>query len=258
MFRCYQFVTDPPWPLGFDEARRLHDEEMKAARKDTAQLFCRTFRHKVMDSSTRDLRELLALLRSRLRSIASWMEAQQGFGMWLGFRHYRSGWQSDPDSRARAVHAWILANALRFLQVYEFSGGYRVTGVRLWEGLGVGTNYEGVPWNQQQWANVLRQAARLAEKGEASCTALERWLWWCYPVFRRHGWNSREVWQAACARGFKKADDMYEANFRRYLLTRGLAIKGRKTTRESPPLSKFVQEVEPPVCAAVQRLPIWF
>ena len=132
-FRCYEFVTDPARQPGFDEARRLHDEEMKAARTDSAQLFCRTFRRKVMDSSTRGLRELRTGLSSRLCSIASWMEAQHGFGMWLGFRHYRVGWQSDPDTRGRAVHAWILANALRFLHVYEFSGGYTVTGVRLWE-----------------------------------------------------------------------------------------------------------------------------
>jgi hypothetical protein len=250
-FRCYEFVTDPARQPGFDEARRLHDEEMKAARTDSAQLFCRTFRRKVMDSSTRGLRELRTGLSSRLCSIASWMEAQHGFGMWLGFRHYRVGWQSDPDTRGRAVHAWILANALRFLHVYEFSGGYTVTGVRLWEGLGVGTNYEGVPWNQRQWANILRQAARLAEKRQANCTPLENWAWWCYPVFSRYRWSTREVQEAASFRGFRddaswKVIEKDEADFRRYWRTRGLRFAGTKSKRKNPPLAEFTRQMKPP------------
>ena len=256
MFRCYEFVTDPARPLGFDECRRLHDEEMKAGGKDSAQLFCRTFRRKV-DSSTRELRELRAGLSSRLDSIASWMEAQQGFGVWFAFRHYGSGWQSDPDARGRAVHAWILANALRFLQVYEFSDGYKVTGVRLWEGLGVGTNYEGVPWTQPQWANILEEATKLAKQGEADCSPSEQWVWWCYPVFRRYGWNSREVTDAARERFGKRPAISEPEKFRRHWMNLGLRFVGRKTGPRKPPLAEFVRHISVPDPDKMRGVPIF-
>ena len=252
MFRCYEFVTDPARPLGFDEPRRLHDEEMKAARMDSARAFCRKMRR----GKARNLVALYIELFFRLLSIAGWMEAQESFGIWLASRHHPAAWRGEADARARAMQAYFLATALSYMRVYEFKGR-RIRGVRLWEGQGVGTNYKGDLWTSKQWANVLRQAARFAEKGEADCTALERWLWWCYPVFQRYGWNTREVQEAAKRRGFTPAKKMYEANFRRYLLTRGIAVRGRKTKRESPPLAEFVQEVEPPVSAAV-RVPIWF
>jgi hypothetical protein len=253
MFLCYQFVTDPARPLGFDEPRRLHDEEMKAARMDSARSFCRKARR----SKARSPMALYIELYFRLISIACWMEAQESFSMWLAFRHHPAAWRGEADARARAMQAYFLATALSYMHVYEFKGR-RIRGVRVWEGQGLGTNYKGDVWNQGQWANVLRQAARFAEKGETDCTALESWLWWCYPVFRRYGWNTREVQHAAKTRGFTPAEEMYEANFRRYLLTRGIAVRGRRTNRESPPLAEFVQEVEAPVSAAVRRLPIWF
>jgi hypothetical protein len=274
MTLCYRFVTDRSLDLGYDEPRRLHFEEMDALRAEQPISKGKGYRpltpaqQEIADRLIRGrLSKLKRHLESKpgkesivlmlLRSIAWWMEAQESFSMWLSFRHHRAGWRGDLDQRARAIQASILATALTRLYVYEYKGR-QTRGVRLWEGLGVGTNYKGDVWNQRQWANILGQAARLAEKGEADCTALERWLWWCYPVFRRYGWNIREVQQAAKTRGFTPAEEMYEANFRRYLLTRGIAVRGRRTKRESPPLAEFVQELEPPVSAAVRGLPIWF
>jgi hypothetical protein len=113
--------------------------------------------------------------------------------------------------------------------------------MRLWEGLGVGTNDKGVPWSPRDWANILEQAARIAEKGNNDCIPLEQWVWWCYPVFSRYGWSAREV-QDAARRRFADKDSLkviekHEEDFRRYWMTRGLRFVGRKTNRKKPPLT---------------------
>ena len=134
--------------------------------------------------------------------------------------------------------------------------------MHLWEGLGVGTNYKGVPWSSRQWANILERAARLAEKEHNNCTLLEQWVWWYYPVFRRYGWSAREVQDAASFRKFADEDswkviEKPEADFRRYWITRGLRFAGRKTNRTNPPLAEFVKHVSVPSPDNVRGVPIW-
>jgi hypothetical protein len=118
--------------------------------------------------------------------------------------------------------------------------GREVIGAHLRPELGIGTNYERRPWTAREWQNILEQAARLTEK-RYGCTELEKWVWWCYPVFRRYGWNTREVVDAALRR-FNDADAVPEPEqLRRHLLSIGLPISGRKQKRDrTPPLFKFV------------------
>jgi hypothetical protein len=259
---CYSFVTDRSKDLGYDEARRLHFEENNAlinalkaeesvskqhgyrpltpAQEEKADKLLRAHTKRYFKSK----RAKEAGVLMRLESIASFMEAQQSFSQWLSFKEQRTAWQGDLDARARATQAWILATLPRHMLVYEYKGR-KVRGARLWEGLGVGTNYSGVPWNQRQWVNILKQAARVAEKGEVDCTPLERWVWWCFPVFQRHGWNWREVKEAAAARGLRVVEETAE-DFRRHWMTRGLRLTGRKASRKEPPLAEFVRTVSIP------------
>jgi hypothetical protein len=90
----------------------------------------------------------------------------------------------------------------------------------------------------------LRQAAGLVEK-RFEATELERWVWWCYPVFRRYGWNVREVLEAASRRGmnFEAEKDGIDRliAFQKYWIRCGLRFAGGKHKAEStPPLREFV------------------
>jgi len=126
--------------------------------------------------------------------------------------------------------------------------GRKVMGARLWEGLGVGTNYDNKKWTNQQWRNILEQAARLAKKEEADCTPLEKWVWWCYPVFRRYRWNTRQVLNAASNREIdferEKAGVDKLITFQKYWIRRGLRFAGGKQKQNRPPpLAEFVRTV---------------
>jgi len=57
-------------------------------------------------------------------------------------------------------------------------------------------------------------------------------------------WNTRELREAAIGRGFTEVSDIYEANFRRRLMSMGLRISGRKQKRNrTPPLAEFVEHL---------------
>jgi hypothetical protein len=258
LFRCYRVITT--YRLGYDEPLRLHVEEMKALEvQETPHSFCRTFRRRFEKDPLATAEELWF----RVKSIASWMEVRESFSQWLAFKEDRDYWQDDPDKRARAFQARILASWMTYLGIYEYEhNGRRVRGMRLWEGLGVGTNDKGVPWSPRDWANILEQAARIAEKGNNDCTSLEQWVWWCYPVFSRYGWSAREVQDAASFRKFADMDSLkvikkYEARFRRYWMTRGLRFAGRKTNRKKPPLAEFVRGIAVPTLDTVRGVVVF-
>jgi len=253
MFRCYSFITN--FGSGYEEPRRLHWEEMKAVGlQDSPRSFFLSWTKRFRKYPLETFKEL----KFRVHSIVSWVEAQESVSTWLAFNDNRAFWRGDPDAMARAFQAWILATLNRHLGVYEFKGR-QVIGAKLWEGLGVGTNFKGVPWNFRQWANILEQAARLAKKRHNNCTPLEYWVWWCYPIFSRYGWNAREVSEAASARGFDGAIfDKEVADFRRYWMSRGLRFAGRKTKRRTPPLAEFVRDIALPNLDSVCDLVGWF
>jgi hypothetical protein len=255
LFLCYRFVTDESVQFGYDEPRRLHAEEMQAVGfKDSASSFCRSIANRYAKAPARFAGELIF----RLESIASFMEAQESFSQWLAFRHHRAAWRGDdPSARAQAMQAWHLAE-LRS-SIIETSGrkGWKFKGARLGEVLGIGCSPSDEPWNDRQWANILEQAARLVRKGESNCTALEKWIWWCYPVFVRHGWNSREV-QEAAERRFSRVPIREPEKLRRHLMSIGLRIAGRKKKRKRlPPLAEFVEKVRVPDLDVVRGVPIW-
>ena len=260
---CYRFVTDRSLDLGYDEPRRLHFEEINALEAEpiSKRKGYRPLTPTQQEIADRLKRDRLSKLKESiflapLRSIANWMEAQESFSMWLSFNNNRAVWRGDPDARAQATQAYILATALSYMRVYEFKGR-RIKGVRLWEGQGVGANYKGDVWTSEQWANILAQAARLAGKGEAHCSPLEKWVWWCYPVFHRHGWNAREVRKAALAHFHQQVAIPEAEKFRRHWMNLGLRFAGRRTSREDPPLAEFVRHISVPDPDKVRGVPIW-
>lgn len=255
IFCCYWFITT--FRFGYEEPRRLHCEEMKAVGLQASpRLFCRSLARRLEKNWLATVEELLL----RLESIVSWIEAQESFSMWLSFKGNRAFWLADDrGERARAFQASMLARLMSHLGAYEYAFKRRqVRAVRLWEGFGVGTNHKGVPWNPGQWVKILEQAARLAKKGYDNCTPLEQWVWWCYPIFSRYGWNAREVSESASVRGFDEAIfDKGVDDFRRHWMTRGLRFAGRKTNRSSPPLAEFVRGIAVPALDNVRGIVVW-
>ena len=239
MVYCYRFATDTSLHLGSDEARRLHAEEMTARGLSSP----RWYRSHCVSS----LDELLF----RVRSIASWMEAQTSFSFWLGFKDLRQAWRGNKDERAHAIQALYLSQLpQRFLTETKHRGRVRI-GAHLRPELGVGTNHKNKPWNSGQWKNILQQAARLTEKRWCECTELERWVWWCYPVFRRYRWSAREVLNAASEReiDFEREEAGIDIliTFQKYWIRRGLRFAGRKQKQtRTPPLAEFVKHVVVP------------
>jgi hypothetical protein len=179
--------------------------------------------------------------------MASWMEAQESLSLWLVFRDLRQAWRGNVDERAHAIQACILSQLpQKFLTKTKHRGRERI-GAHLPPQRGVGANYENKPWNVGQWKNILEQAARLTEK-RYDCTELEKWVWWCYPVFRRYKWNTREVLNAASGRAinFEREkpgiDELIK--FQKYWIRRGLRFAGRKQKHNrTPPLADFVRHI---------------
>jgi hypothetical protein len=241
LFDCYQFVTDTSRHLGYDEARRLHGEEMRARALSSPHSFCSSLGKQCARDLERSLKELLF----RAGSIAAWMEAQGSFSLWMVFKDFHRGWRGSLDERAQAIQALILSQLpQRLLTKTKHRGRVRI-GVHLRPERGVGTNYENKPWNDRQWKNILEQAARLTEKRWFECGELEKWLWWCHSVFRRYRWNTRQILEAAIQRRFIGALNKPEVeDFRRRMLTIGLPVSGRKQKRNrTPPLAEFVRDV---------------
>jgi hypothetical protein len=104
LFYCYRFMTDrSPFP-GYEEAQRLHGEEMKVRRLLSACKYCSLLPKQFALAPERD--ELL----SRARSITSWMEAQESFSLWLVFKDLRPAWRRKKlDGRASAIQACYLS-----------------------------------------------------------------------------------------------------------------------------------------------------
>jgi hypothetical protein len=231
MLYCYHFVTGISRHLGYDEARRLHGEEMAAKGLSSPRSFC--------SRPVSDLDELTF----RVSSMASWMEAQESLSLWLVFKDLRPAWRGNRDERARVIQACYLSKLPQKFLTKTKRRGREVIGAHLRPELGIGTNYDDKWWNDRQWANILEQAARLTDK-RYDCTELEKWLWWCYPVFKRNRWNTREVVEAALRR-FNEPDSIPEPKeLRRHLMSIGLRIAGRKQKQDRTPLlAQFVENV---------------
>jgi len=255
-FWCYRFITDMSGH-GYDEAWRLHCEEMEAAGSKTSP---RSFCSSAARLHANNPAAFVLELGFRIESIALWMDAQGSFSQWLVFKHCRGAWRGEETKRARAMQAAILATLPQHLRVTKFRRR-NIKGAHLWEGLGIGADYDNKPWNARQWSMILEQAARLAEKS-IDCTLSESWLWWCYPVFKRYDWNTREVKEAAIGRGFTEfaeANGVYEQNFRRHLMSMGLRISGRKQKRKrTAPLADFVQRISLPRIDKTLGRVIWY
>jgi hypothetical protein len=219
LLACYQFVTNTSRHLGYEEARRLHGEEMEARGLVSAREFCCGMPKGFALAPEAGLSELL----SRVRSVASWMEAQESFSFWLVYKNVRAAWQGVGDERARAVAAIYLSRP----------------GIGKWPRCGRRT------WTQRQWRSILRHAALLSEK-KFRCTELERWVWWCYPVFWRYRWNVRQVLESASRRGIdfgKTRIDEIEL-FQKRWIRRGLRFRGGKQEQDLVlPLAGFVERV---------------
>jgi hypothetical protein len=221
MVYCYRFVTKRSLHFGYDEARRLHGEEMAARGAPSPGTFC--------SRPVSDLDELM----SRVCSIASWMEAQESFSVWLIFKKLSQAWRGDIDERARALQACYLSQLPHGLTAKQKSR--------------IGTNYSNEPWTDRQWKNILEHSVRLTKKRYA-CTELEKLVWWCYPVFRRYRWNTREVLNVASEREIdfekEKAGIDKLIRFQKYWIRRGLRFTGGKQKQNrTPPLAEFVRSV---------------
>jgi len=236
---CYRLMSDQSLSLGYDEPRRLHLEEMEA-------LFGAHGKPKPKSKRKEDRDQAVSTLGLLLESISSWIEARESFSMWLEFKDNRAYWQSN-DSHT-ADRAWQ-AKMLSRLPTYAIPTEFR--GKRI-----IGANRQGVPWTRQQWANILKQAARSAKKALSDCTRLEEWVWWCYPIFSRYGWSAREVKNSAAERGLLDANKG-EADFRRYWITRGLRFAGRRTERSNPPLAEFVRNLSIPALDDATGVVFW-
>lgn len=247
MFDCYQFVTNTSWHLGYDEARRLHGEEMKARGLSSARSFC-SFLPKQFAQAPEQLQDLLVIeLRFRVRSVASWMEAQTSFSFWLGFKDLRQAWRGNIDERARAIQALYLSKLPQKCLIKTKHRDRELISACFPEGVRIGTNYKNKPWSNYQWKDILEHAAGLTDK-RCDCTELERWVWWCFPVFRRYRWNTREVLNAASIREIafenEKAGIDKLINFQKYWIRRGLRFVGRKQKQNrTPPLAEFVRRL---------------
>jgi hypothetical protein len=224
----------PPFP-GYEEMRRLHGEEMAARGLRSAVEFC--------SSVVESLDELLL----RVRSIASWMEAHEAFSLWLVFKELRGAWRGDISARARTLQALYLSQLPQKFLIDTKHRGRELLTARFSEGVRIGTDYGNRPWTEGQWRNILRQAAGLVGK-RYGCTELELWVWWAYPVFRRYGWNTRQVLGVASERGMdfekEKAGIDQLMVFQKYWIRRGLRFAGGKQRQDSaPPLWEFVKQV---------------
>jgi hypothetical protein len=244
MFICYEFVTDMSRHLGYDEALRLHDEEMRARGLFPAREFCLSLpeRFAVAPESG-----MLKELQAYVRSIAWWMEAQVSFSLWLVLKNLHSARGDDIDARERAIQAAMLAALPQKFLARTTHGEREVVSACFPEGARVGTNYDNKPWGEGTWRNILRQAARLTGK-RYDCTELEKWVWWCYPVFQRYRWNAREVLDAASKRGIdfeKEKKGMDELiRFQKYWIRRGLRfVGGKQKQNRTLPLWEFVVRV---------------
>jgi hypothetical protein len=211
---------------------------MRAAElKDSPRSFCKAFLKEYAKEPVRFEGELLF----RLFSIASWMEAQESFSLWLAMRFCRAAWNSeDEDERARSITACILARP-------------KLASVS--QGLGLTRNKD--LWASKQWKNILKHAATLATKPD-DCAQLEKWVWWCFPVFQRLKWNARQVIDAAVKRGITfENEKLYELKkFQKYWIRRGLRFAGGKQKRV-PLLAEFIQNISLPETADVRGVPIW-
>ena len=236
--------------LATTNPRRLHSEEIKALEAIPAAERPRWARKWFAEDP-------LIVLFLLLVSIASWIEAQEAFAMWLAVKRNRAAWRGkDPNARERAFQAQILAQLPERTITTKSRTRRQYTGARVWEGLGIAVDRQGVPWTRQQWANILKQAARSAKKALSDCTRLEEWVWWCYPIFSRYGWSAREVKNSAAERGLLDANKG-EADFRRYWITRGLRFAGRRTERSNPPLAEFVRNLSIPALDDATGVVFW-
>jgi hypothetical protein len=220
MFDCYEYMAVRLLHSGYGEVRRLHGEEMKWRGMASAREFCRWMPGRMAEKPEEIF---LEELRSRVRSLCSWVECQTGFTWWLVFRDFRRGWRGTGEDRARAVAALYLSR--------------RSFGARVIQG------YGGKPWTERQWCNILEQAVKLVGK-KYECKELEKWVWWCYPVFRRYRWNVREVLESASRRGIDFGETRLAEleKFQKYWIRVGLRFMGgRHPKNRTPPLRDFVE-----------------
>jgi hypothetical protein len=222
----YRFVTGLCEKAGYKEAFRLHGKEITARKLFSPRSFCADLFSHPPDE-----------LKFRVRSIASWMEAQESFSLWLLVKNLRLVWKGNMDERARAIRACWLSKLPEWRPEDFLKKTKRI-----------GINYEGKPWNATQWRTILKDARRLTEK-KYDCTELEQWVWWCYPVFKRYGWTTRQVIDVAILSGIdfekEKAGIDNPTTFQKYWIRRGLRFAWGKPKQDQPPppLAKFVTDI---------------
>ena len=218
----YWLFCGSPWQdeLGYNEARQQHHAELKA-------LGLRPGFHP--DHSVDVGSELLF----RLSSLASWIEAHEGWIIWKGLNQ-RAAWDSsDPIARRQALDAAIISKMPTIM-----------SGISDW---GIGRMIETFcVWNPLQWKKVLKSAAHLAEKRESCPDEDDAWVWWRYPIFRRYRWSSAEVYRAALEKFGERAATSNEAAFQAKWVRRGLRFTGKKRRKRQPPLWEFVINEEVP------------
>jgi hypothetical protein len=242
MYGAYWEMRIFPPHYEYGKPMRLHCEELKARGQDDLESFCHSFRERL----AKNLQATHNELKFRVTSLASWIEAEESFVQWFALKAVPFAWHGDPLERRRASQAIRLANLIGNPDGYhcvDERGEFRR--VHPWEGSGIGTDEKGAPWSQRQWANILKDAAKIAEK-QIRITPLEMWVWWCYPIFFRYEWSTREVQDAAWYKKFGGKDSLEvleksEQLFRRHWMSCGLRFLGRKTKRTSAPLAQFVK-----------------
>ena len=247
---CYWFVTNSPWAahLGYNDARRLHFEEMKARGLTPWIEFL---------PKEKNVKELLP----RLESVASWLEAHESFIEWRRLNRNRAAWDAnDSGARRRAVIAGILEDLPAWWPGLSSQHWNRpiwkvVVTLLVNERLDVNDDGSGnfIPWRPALWTNILRQAASLARNTPTNPTPLENWVWWLYPVFDRNHWSARDVWN------FAPQPPMTYLEFKQYWVRQGLRFTGEFKKRGkdwTPPLADFVRHADVPRTVSLEY-PVW-
>ncbi|HEY2711407.1 MAG TPA: hypothetical protein VGI60_02750 [Chthoniobacterales bacterium] len=244
LYECYMLAVAPNGLGGMTAARRLYWGEVHALQK-------------VERVEWPGIKDTSAVLE-QIRSFCSWFEAERSLDAWLAFNHNRAAWTGSDDERWQAIQAEALAELPKRIIECE-SAGRTARGAKLWAGSGLGADLSGQPWKPGPWANIMERAARLALKDTSKCSPLEQWMWWCYPVFRRHKWNAHQVIATAIDRGFSEPlVDKDPREFARHWITRGLRFSGGKQSKsKSPKLTQFVRQLVVPDPKTIRGVPIW-
>lgn len=246
---AYWLFCGSPWAeqLGFNAARQRHLAEMRA----------RGLSNELGLGSKMDFENFVEELLFRLSSLLSWVEAQETWGIWLFLNRAREVWTLEDDvQRERAWAAVMLASMPSMVtQLSNKAFGCLWLGGELGgkESAGI---IEGCDFrNSGQWANVLQDAAKIANSPPTEPNRLKKWVWWNYSIFRRYRWSAAEIHATAIYCGFgnlvKEA-----AGLQQEWIRGGLRFTGRRQSRKHPPLWEFV--CKQPIPEVDDRVSLWF